>query len=834
MKRSGMHMTVPFTQFVLKVHSRCDLACDHCYIYEHADQSWSERPLAISSRAASQAAHRIAEHAQAHRIGAVSVVIHGGEPLLLGVAQMSQVLEVLHRTMADARVELDLRLHTNGVLLGRKFLDLFAKFDVKVGVSLDGDRAANDRHRLYRDGHSSYDKVAGALELLRSNPYRHLYAGLLCTIDIRNDPAAVYHGLLEQEPPRVDLLLPHATWDNQPPHLVVERSLGEPGRGGLPDGSGEYGAWLTRVFDLWDASGRPVPIRFFDSVIACLHGRPSLTESLGLTPIELMVIETDGTIEQADSLKTAFDGAPATGLNIFDHDLDTATRHSGFRSRQHGLDGLSAQCRLCPVVSVCGGGLYAHRYSQVGDFENPSVYCRDLMDVIVHIQNATGAGPAPRAAAQDSAMPTHSLRLEEFDALGAGYGGADTVDRLGEAQQSLRRSLLARIAETGPQQDRAFVQAWDLLATLDEDHPEAVNRVLAHPYIRVWGAKCLDAIRPDASARDLAHLGAIAASAAAHAGVSAEVTIPVIGSALHLPTFGALLLDSDPGNVVVEIGAEGLVTVRAGGVVHEVHLRASAAEQADPGWQPLRALTADGLTVALEDTDPYRACHGDPADRLTHDEFLKWDAEFAAAIAFVDTHLPAYAPGLRAGLATVMPMVRGQEGTYRSAAVRHAFGAIGAARPGDPALLALLLVHEFQHVKLGAVLDLFDLYDTGDTAARYYAPWRPDPRPLEGLLQGTYAHMAVTEFWRVKRLLPGSTTTDEAQFARWRRLTREAVAELLACGSLTDLGERFVRAMGETVSPWLDEPVSTDALDAAHRAAAEHRAAFDRAVKADR
>ena len=31
---------VSLSQFVLKVNSRCNLACDHCYVYEAADQSW--------------------------------------------------------------------------------------------------------------------------------------------------------------------------------------------------------------------------------------------------------------------------------------------------------------------------------------------------------------------------------------------------------------------------------------------------------------------------------------------------------------------------------------------------------------------------------------------------------------------------------------------------------------------------------------------------------------------------------------------------------------------------------------------------------------------------
>lgn len=32
------------TQYVIKLHSRCNLACDHCYVYEHADQTWRQHP----------------------------------------------------------------------------------------------------------------------------------------------------------------------------------------------------------------------------------------------------------------------------------------------------------------------------------------------------------------------------------------------------------------------------------------------------------------------------------------------------------------------------------------------------------------------------------------------------------------------------------------------------------------------------------------------------------------------------------------------------------------------------------------------------------------------
>jgi uncharacterized protein len=43
------------------------------------------------------------------------------------------------------------------------------------------------------------------------------------------------------------------------------------------------------------------------------------TEVVGLGPARMVVIETDGSIEQADTLKAAYDGAPATGLHVGDH-----------------------------------------------------------------------------------------------------------------------------------------------------------------------------------------------------------------------------------------------------------------------------------------------------------------------------------------------------------------------------------------------------------------------------------------------------------------------------------------------------------------------------------
>ena len=71
----------------------------------------------------------------------------------------------------------------------------------------------------------------------------------------------------------------------------------------------------------------------------------------------------------------------------------------------------------------------------------------------------------------------------------------------------------------------------------------------------------------------------------------------------------------------------------------------------------MRRLTAPGISVALEDTDPYRDCHQWPAaPRLTDAEVAGWQRAFGEAWTQIGGEHSAYAPGLAAGLSTITPL----------------------------------------------------------------------------------------------------------------------------------------------------------------------------------
>jgi HEXXH motif-containing protein len=417
---------------------------------------------------------------------------------------------------------------------------------------------------------------------------------------------------------------------------------------------------------------------------------------------------------------------------------------------------------------------------------------------------------------------THRLDTAAVDALAHGLGDASTIGQLRAGQVSKRLLVLRTLLDAA--RSARLDDHFALLVEVQRQAPEVVTALFAQPHTGAWLASSLRRLRGAWTGRhpievDLGHLGAIAASAAVTAGIEFKVDVPVRDGTVMLPLLGRATIGGDTTATVARSGGR----LRVGAVGVPDH-----PDHDGPGWEGLRYLRSGELRVCLDDLDPFRDCHRlSAAQRLTAQAAVEWQRLLDEAWPTLVTHHPRYAEAIAAGLVTLVPLHSQRANLGVNVTSMDAFGAVSLTPPTDGLSLAVGLMPEFQHAKLGALIDLVPLYERDDRP-RYYAPWRDDPRPLGALLQGVYAFQGVTDFWRVQRhvLAGGAARFAQVEFVRWRDRVWRTLDVLESSERFTGVGRRFLAGMRAVQKPWQGEKAPADTVELAREAAEDHWVAW--------
>ena len=419
----------------------------------------------------------------------------------------------------------------------------------------------------------------------------------------------------------------------------------------------------------------------------------------------------------------------------------------------------------------------------------------------------------------------HRLPASALAALAAGGGGGDVIRQLADAQYSkhliLLRGVLSAAQDSGHDQAARAAHAYNLLAAAQRRDPTAARTVIGHGAVGAWALHTVRALRggtPKPGAEP-SGLCAVAAAAAIRTGLPADIEVPAAGGAVVLPSLGTARVDSSS---AVLRAAGGTAEITSGG--RRVQVPADP-HQDGPGWLAVRQISAGPLRVLVDDYDPFRMpAVPDLAPRLDASEVGQWEAAFQEAWWLLRRHHAAIAEEAAAAIRVIVPIARPPHG-QRSSSSAETFGAIALSQPRDVTALAETMVHEVQHLKLCALADLVAL-TRRDDGRRFYVPWRDDPRPVSGMLQGSYAYLGVSRFWRQQRHLTEGEAgvRAHAEFARWRSAAAAVTATLAASEQLTPAGAEFARGMSRTLRAWHDEPVPAESLALARREADEHLA----------
>jgi uncharacterized protein len=367
-------------QVIVKTVERCNLACNYCYYYFMGDDSPGAKPASMPEELFKQLAVFFSNGARDEGIRKINFVFHGGEPMLQKPRNFSALCELL-KTETGKYADVRFSIQTNGYFISEEWINLFEKYEVSIGVSIDGPAYIHDRFRISVSGGDTHGKISmNVASLMKaSDEGRIKRPGALCVIPRGITGADVYTHLTEfQQFKHMSFLFPDRSWDS-------------PFEAG--DSAKSYGYFLVSLFDEWVRTGRRANVRNISEVISVFK-KLKKPDDLGdaskgsdmVRKNEIVVIRSDGAVELDDSLIPALawrsEFKPG---NIFSSTLGEFLGSSHVQSLDQAREALPEACQSCRWKGVCRGGALENRFSIQDGFNRKSVYCEGLLTFYDHI-----------------------------------------------------------------------------------------------------------------------------------------------------------------------------------------------------------------------------------------------------------------------------------------------------------------------------------------------------------------------------------------------------------------------------------------------------------------
>jgi len=256
---------------------------------------------------------------------------------------------------------------------------------VTVSVSLDGPADIHDKYRVDFKGRGTHADTLRGIEFLRAEG---IEPGLISVCNPHTDPEQILSYVVEKLGIKeFDILPPDATHSDNPPQISD---------------------YFIKLFDVWydKYAAQGVRIRTLDAMIQGLVGNFSVSDTVGLGPIETVTLMTDGSLEPLDVLRIVGDGSTKTNSSVLNNALQDVQNDPRWREAFEASMELCETCQKCEFLDSCGGGHVAHRWSPERRFDNPSVYCDSWKRIFTHIWQRISPTLIVKYQADAAASPT--------------------------------------------------------------------------------------------------------------------------------------------------------------------------------------------------------------------------------------------------------------------------------------------------------------------------------------------------------------------------------------------------------------------------------------------
>jgi uncharacterized protein len=338
----------------------CNINCSYCYLPQRSVTTVMEQ---------STIANLFKEvFSSGWTRDGLTIIWHAGEPLVVPISFYEKAFEAI-AAMRPASLALRHSIQTNGMLITPAWCELFKKWDVGIGVSIDGPKHLHDAHRVTRTGRGTFDQTMAGVRVLQKEGVPFHVISVLSREGI------------EAPQQMLDFYLAEGIDDIC---FNVEESEGDH-VSGLFAGDDAQGAFKRFLSEFWQLSRRSGKIRLIREIDGMLPRvfrpdqsamRNSQVEPFGMLNVDCLGNASSFSPELL-GLKNASYGDFIIG-NINTDSLEDMRRSQSMIAMSRDIAAGVQACRNdCEYFSVCGGGAPVNKLAENGTFRSTRTeFCR--------------------------------------------------------------------------------------------------------------------------------------------------------------------------------------------------------------------------------------------------------------------------------------------------------------------------------------------------------------------------------------------------------------------------------------------------------------------------
>lgn len=312
------------------VGNGCNLQCKYCYI--------DGKPSKIEHMTIQMGKRIVDELFAQEDVNEIEFLWHGGEPLLQPISFYSEIFKYQNKKSNETGKKYENSIQTNLTLLNDDWIDFFIKNNIIISTSLDGPRELHNINRCFPNHEGAFDRVQKGVALAQE---RGCKVNALCVVSKSNVgfPEAICEEFDNLNINHVGFLPCYKTENDR----TVIPSLSP----------GEYGLFLTKVFDLYLQGKTNVKIREMDQFLGGTIGFQQDICSFTGHCDHFICIDYAGDVFSCDT-------TPQNDIHRFGN-LQTSSLLALTKTAKYSCFVKSIQdeqllCKSCPYFEYCHNG----------------------------------------------------------------------------------------------------------------------------------------------------------------------------------------------------------------------------------------------------------------------------------------------------------------------------------------------------------------------------------------------------------------------------------------------------------------------------------------------